>query len=104
MTRTQAYLVALGSALVILGIVLGSAIGVSTSGTSGEQSCGKAWSGKNPIVGANFSGRKNLTDYAAECSDARQTRGTFAFIVIGLGAASLGAAFVAGKKDSHVDA
>lgn len=98
MTRTQTYLLTAGCILVALGIVFGALISVSTSGTSGEKSCGAPWSGKDPVIGANFSGRKNLTDYAAECSDARQTRGTIALVLIGLGIGSAAAAFVIDRK------
>lgn len=99
MNRTNS-LLALGCVLVGLGIALGALITVSTSGTSGEKSCGTPWSGKDPVIGSNFSGRKNLTDYAAECSDARQTRGTIAFVCIGLGLVAGGAAFVVDRTRS----
>ena len=97
MTRTN-ILLAAGVLLVGLGILLGAVIGVSTSGTYGEKSCGAPWSGKDPVVGSNFSGRKNVTDYAAECSDARQTRGMVAFVVMGLGVVVIGSAFVLDRR------
>lgn len=98
MTRTQGFLLATGGILIGLGLLFGAIISVSTSGTSGQKSCGTPWNGKDPVIGANFSGRSNLTDYAAECSDARQTRGTIALISIGLGGAAVAGAFVVDRK------
>lgn len=96
MTRTNA-LLALGCLLFGLGILLGALIPVSTSGTSGEKSCGAPWAGKDPIV---FERGRGATDYAAECSDARQSRGTVAFVCLGLGVVAAGSAFVVDRTRS----
>lgn len=98
-------LVAIGSALVILGLSLGLAPGSATGASGNDFSCGSPWNMDvkqierqeyiddlaNSMVGHEVW----KTDYRQRCEDALDTRGVLAWISISLGAvALLGVAFV----------
>lgn len=92
--NTQRYVLLVGLALMGIGIVLGLLIPVSVDGDSGSQSCGAPWTGGQPIVANHLLYGSKATDYAGLCADARQTRGTIAIVLIGIGAVTAGASFI----------
>jgi hypothetical protein len=96
MTR---YLIAVGLLLVTLGCVLGLVVNVNATGNQGTYSCGAPWTGSDPNVGTDFSqlvtGRVAVySDYKGLCSDARQSRGLIAVLIVTVGVCIAGAGLV----------
>jgi hypothetical protein len=95
----QKYALIVSLVLVGVGLFLGLMGGVNTTGTQGGMPCGTPWFGETGTIPSDFSGIyspkiQNPTDYKAACTDARQSRGTIALVIFGLGAVAVGASFV----------
>jgi hypothetical protein len=96
MTR---YAIVVGLLLVILGGTLGLVISVNATGNQGTYSCGAPWTGSDPNVGTDFSqlvtGRVAVySDYKGLCSDARQSRGLIAVLIVTVGAIITGGGLI----------
>ena len=94
MTPTK-FALTIGLLLIAAGIVLGTIWQVGVVTARGPQNCGGAWFGDgDKVIGADFSGRRNPVDVHGACTDARQSRGTIALVVLVVGAVCVGGSFV----------
>lgn len=91
------WLLAVGALLVLVGVTLGALIPVSYDGIGPVQSCGTPWFGsieENPELNAATNQANDF--FCGE--DARQPRGTLALVIVGLGVAVAGSAFVVDRR------
>ena len=90
----QRYALVIGLAVFVVGLVLGGLVAVSVNGDMGVVSCGVPWRGTTPTVYNNLLYGARATDYSALCTAARQTRGTIALVLLGIGAIVTGLYFI----------